>query len=532
MKLFTELYMKLDRTNRTTEKVAAMKEYFAAAPHDDAPWALFFLMGNTLPRAISGTTLRQWISEATGYPLWLVEESYDAVGDLAETMALLLPPSVSSPDIPLHVLIQERLIPMKKIDEDERKNIMITCWHEMDEQQRFVWHKLVLGGFRVGVSRTLVVRALAEVAEIEPAIMAHRLMGKWQPTPENFRAVLSGESVHEDPAKPYPFFLAYPVEGEPAESLGDINEFQIEWKYDGIRSQLIRRGEHTMLWSRGEELIADRFPELTALGKLLPDGTVLDGEILAWNEEENRPAPFQKLQTRITRKNVTPKIISEVPVHFIAYDIMEENGEDIRNQTLSERRLKLEILSTQLPEGIPYTLCTVHNFPSWEEAKTLREQSRAYYTEGLMLKRRDAVYGVGRTKGQWWKWKVNPLTMDAVMTYAQRGHGRRASLYTDYTFGIWNNGELVTIAKAYSGLTDKEIGEVDAWIRRNTTDRFGPVRMVKPELVFELGFEGIQSNPRNKSGIAVRFPRILRWRKDKPADEADSLDTVKALIEY
>jgi DNA ligase 1 len=379
---------------------------------------------------------------------------------------------------------------------------------------------------RVGVSRTLVVRAVANVAKMPPAIMAHRLMGAWQPSAESYLALLRGEAA-ADPGRPYPFFLAYPLEAS-LESLGPISDFQAEWKWDGIRSQVIRRAGQFLVWSRGEELVTDRFPELTPLADMLPDGTVIDGEVLAWRGDE--PLPFSNLQTRIGRKRLTAKVLSDSPVALMAYDLLEQAGQDIRHLPLDERRSRLEALVASIEGSSPLRLSPAVSADNWEALAALWRGARGRRVEGLMLKRRSSPYGVGRTKGDWWKWKIDPYSIDAVLIYAQRGSGRRASLYTDYTFGVWHEGQLVPVAKAYSGLTDEEIREIDAFVRKSTLDKFGPVRVVKPELVFELHFEGIQASSRHKSGVAVRFPRMARWRRDKPAAEADTLDSLRQLL--
>jgi DNA ligase 1 len=528
---FTQLFVELDRTTRTTEKLASLKRYFSEAPAEDAAWALFFLSGQRLPRPVKTTDLRQWVADERGLPLWLIEESYDAVGDLGETLALLAPTAEHSFDIPLHKIVQERLVPLKAMSEEEKHHIVTQTWRELDTEQCLVYHKLIMGEFRIGVSRTLVVRALAEVAGIEPSDMAHRLMGTWQPTAGDFAGMLHGQA--KDVSKPYPFYLAYPLEAS-LESLGEIGEWQAEWKWDGIRAQLIKREDQVLLWSRGEELITDRFPEITESALALPNGTVLDGEVLAWKNE--KPLPFGDLQKRIGRRNVDKKIRAEVPVVMMLYDILEYGSEDIRGKSMEGRRVILESLLDKINEPLPFILSPVVEAPSWEALTSERTNSRSNLVEGLMLKRKSSPYGVGRTKGDWWKWKIDPLTIDAVLIYAQQGHGRRASLFTDYTFGVWGDpdesGErkLVPVAKAYSGLTDEEIKKVDQFVRQNTLDKFGPVRVVKPQLVFELAFEGIQRSTRHKAGLAVRFPRMARQREDKPIEEADSLDTLRSLL--
>ncbi len=555
MKRFTQLFGELDETNRTNEKVAALENYFRAARAPDAAWALYFLCGRKIPRALTSTSLRNWISEESKFPAWLVEECYDAVGDLAETAALLLPENKSALDLPLNEFVQTRLLPLATLPDIAKKNLLLQTWRELNSKERLVWNKLITGSFRVGVAQTLVVRALAKVAGIEPPIMAHRLAGNWQATPEDFQRLLQPGENEIEVARPYPFFLASPLEAKP-ESLGEISDWQCEWKWDGIRAQLIRRQNEILIWSRGDEMVTETFPEIAEIGNALPDGTVLDGEILAWRNDS--PQPFAKLQRRLGRKTAGEKLRREFPVVFLAYDLLEFNGEDLRNRPLHERREKLEIIiagaqknfvpqknltkeisetldlfqinETKPIEIIPLRISELLAPKNWDELEILQRESRARQVEGIMLKRRDSVYGVGRQRGNWWKWKINPLVMDAVLIGAQRGHGRRASLYTDYTFGVWSAEKLVPVAKAYSGLTDEEILVVDEFVRKNTLEKFGPIRFVKPELVFELAFEAVAESSRHKAGIAVRFPRINRWRHDKKIADADTLENVRALM--
>lgn len=527
---FTQLYDDLDSTTRTNEKVAALVRYFQEVPPVDAIWALYFFTGRRLPRSVNSTQLRQWATDASGFPLWLLEECYDAVGDQSETIALLLPEPVEVQPLPLAQFIQERIQPMKKWHEEKRRQVIEQTWKELNSRQRFLFHKLMGGSFRVGVARTLVVRALAQVAGISPAVMSYRIMGEWEPTRESYQRLMQPESVEDTSAdansRPYPFFLASPLT-DPLESLGSPIDWQIEWKWDGIRAQLIRRKDDILIWSRGEELITDRFPEIVRSADVaIPDGTVLDGELLAWLG--NEPLPFAQLQRRIGLKKVTSRIMNEVPIVFLAYDLLEWQGVDQRVQTQSVRRELLEAWHRS-HDRERLKLSPVHAISQWPEAVELLGKSREFHTEGLMLKRKASSYGVSRTRGDWWKWKIEPLHMDAVLVYAQSGSGKRASLFTDYTFAVWDGDELVPVAKAYSGLTNEEIKKVDQFIRANTTERFGPVRVVKPELVFELAFEGIQASSRHKSGIAVRFPRMSRWRTDKKSEEADTLQMLQQL---
>ncbi len=528
MKAFAELYAALDQTTKTNGKIAALTRYLSDAAPEDAAWAVSFLIGRRPKRLIESRKLAEWAIAEAGVPDWLFGECYHAVGDFAETIALLLPPANQSSPLPLHVWVEQRLLTIRETKDDEpRRAQLVAAWREMDDGQRFAWNKLITGEFRVGVSQNLVVRAIAESSGIAAETIAHRLMGEWQPTGDFWKQLVAPVREEDDVSRPYPFYLAYPLEGE-VEELGDPQEWQIEWKWDGIRAQLIRRGSRTFLWSRGEELITERFPELEALGALLPEGTAIDGEVMPWKDGE--PLPFAQMQRRIGRKALGPKILAEVPAALVAYDLMELGGEDVREKPLEWRRGQLEDVVARAGRLAALVLSPVIPSADWEELRKIRQESRERKVEGFMLKRRNSPYRVGRRRGDWWKWKVDPYSVDAVLIYAQPGNGRRASLFTDYTFGVWDGGKLVPFAKAYSGLTDEEIREVDAFVRRNTLEQFGPVRHVKPELVFELAFEGIQRSTRHRSGIAVRFPRMARWRRDKPAEEADSLDTIRGLL--
>jgi DNA ligase-1 len=526
VKAFTELYLALDETNSTGEKVEAMVRYFSQARPEDAAWAIYFLSGRKLRQAVPTKKLREWSREQAALPEWLFEESYHAVGDLAEAIALLLPPPTGVYERPLADLVEGDLLRLRELPEHDQRAVVLRAWSELDSGQRLVWNKLIMGSMRVGVSQLLVVRALARVAGAETDTISHRLMGEWKPTADFYRGLMSPDPSAGEVSRPYPFCLAHPLEGEPAE-LGPASEWQAEWKWDGIRSQVVRRAGQSFIWSRGEELVTDRYPELKALVETLPDGTVFDGEILPW--KDGRVQPFSELQRRIGRKTIGKKLLEEIPVVLVAYDLIESSGVDLRDRPLSERRERLEALTRSVNHPA-LILSSCITFDNWESLAAERRSSRERGVEGMMLKRRSSPYRVGRVRGDWWKWKIEPFTADAVLIYAQSGHGKRGGLFTDYTFGIWSEGKLVPFAKAYSGLTDAEIREVDAFVRKNTVEKFGPVRTVKPELVFELGFEGIQLSSRHKSGIAVRFPRMLRWRTDKKPEDADSLEQVKALL--
>ncbi|HEX8737638.1 MAG TPA: ATP-dependent DNA ligase [Pyrinomonadaceae bacterium] len=531
MKEFTDLYLALDQTNKTNEKVEAMVRYFSEASAEDAAWAIYFLSGRKPRQIVPTAKLRAWAAEIAGVEDWLFELSYDAVGDLGETIALLLPDnSAEGTELPLSYWVEKRILPLRDLAEAEQHEAVAQAWSELDADQRFVFNKFITGSFRVGVSQLLVVRALAQVAGIEKEIIAHRLMGTWSPNADFYLNLIEAAASDADLSRPYPFHLAHQIDF-PLEDLGTISDWQAEWKWDGIRAQLIRRAGESFLWSRGEDLVTERFPEITAASFNLPDGTVLDGEILPWKDDA--VLPFAQLQRRIGRKTIGKKLLEEVPVVLLCYDILEFRGEDIRPKPMRERRAILAEILANLPEESKKSLLLepVVEAKDWNELAEIRAESRNRKVEGFMLKRLDSPYRVGRPRGDWWKWKIDPLTIDAVLIYAQRGSGKRASLYTDYTFAVWRDGELVPFAKAYSGLTDAEIRKVDRFVRNNTLETFGPVRSVTPQLVFELGFEGIQRSTRHKSGIAVRFPRILRWRDDKKIEDADTLETIYTMLD-
>jgi DNA ligase-1 len=529
---FSDLYHALGDTTYLDEKLRLLVGYLRQVSDEEFGWAIYLLQGGVCKRTVRTKELRRWVGESTNLPEWLVEESYGVVGDLAETLALLVAGQRTSesdgPEQKRSLIDWVSTIgSLGGRSQEERRECVVGMWGTLPARDLIVFNKLLTGGLRIGVSKGMVARALAEIGDIPYESVWQRLAGQRQP------AQLTREylTASFDPAlsvTPYPFFLAYPLSGDPTQC-GDCSEWQVEWKWDGIRAQIVKRGGVIAVWSRGDELISDSFPELLDAAKALPDGSVLDGEIVAW--AESRPASFLDLQRRINRKKVTPKLIDQIPVRFLVYDLLESGCNDLRSLPLGERRSLLEkryaiLLDPCARIVIPDRL----QARCWGEIAQLQKCARQYFAEGVMLKRVDSVYGVGRTsRGAWWKWKIAPYSVDAVLLYAQKGHGRRADLFTDYTFGVWQGDTLVTFAKAYSGLTEKELREIDAFVKRNTRERFGPVRTVAPELVFEVAFEAIQPSSRHRSGVAVRFPRIVRWRRDKPAAEADTIETLRAL---
>lgn len=525
MKDFAALFTSLDQTTKTNLKVAAMAEYFSTAPDDDKLWCIALFSGRRPRRVITTSLLREWAAERAGLPLWLFEECYPIVGDLAETISLFLPPPSEDQERSLTDWIGE-LKRLSVLDEDSRKAGILAAWDRLPQTQRFLLTKLLTGGFRIGVSQKLMTRALARATGQDEAVLTHKLMGNWTPETTTWSALIEADDPTADLSRPYPFYLAFGLES--IDQLGPVTDWFIDRKWDGIRGQFILRGGEHHLWSRGEELMTDRFPELAQLRDHLPDGTVIDGEILAFRDE--MPLSFNALQKRIGRKTVPKKLLADAPVILMAYDLLEHEGRDIRHEPLNQRRKLLETLLHDTPAAAPVRLSAEVSGDDWDTLAQERAKSRPLKAEGLMLKRRDSPYLSGRKKGDWWKWKIDPLTVDAVMIYAQAGSGRRANMFTDFTFAVKNGNDLVPFTKAYSGLTDAEFRQITAWVKRNTLQRFGPVRSVPAEHVFEIAFEGIQASPRHKSGIALRFPRMLRWRHDKPTDEINTLDDLKQML--
>ncbi len=532
MKQFAALIKTLDSTNKTNAKVGALADYFKTADDSDKLWTIAILSHRRPPRPVNTTLLREWATELAQIPLWLFEESYHIVGDLAETIALILPEGEEPSDKSLSEFLEE-MLQLKAKEDTEKKAYLHENWQRLNYYERFVFNKLMTGGFRIGLSQKLMTRALSMATGIDKDVLAYRLMGDWTPKKTTFQELILEERPSDYISKPFPFYLAYALEAELAE-LGLVTEWYAEHKWDGIRSQVIVRSDELFVWSRGEELVTDKYPEFQALVGTVPNGTVLDGEILPFPKGEI--GTFNDLQTRIGRKTVSKSLLEKTPVILKAYDLLEWEGNDLRQRPFSERRAILDRLFTKVHAQLDVLqLSETMVFDNWSAVTKERERSRAVRSEGLMLKRKDSPYLVGRKKGDWWKWKVAPLTIDAVLTYAMRGHGRRSNLFTDYTFALWQTTEsgeqeLVTFAKAYSGLTDAEFREVDKFIKANTLERFGPVRSVTPQLVFEIAFEGIALSKRHKSGVATRFPRILRWRKDKKIEEANSLEDLKQLL--
>nr|WP_294873563.1 ATP-dependent DNA ligase [uncultured Pedobacter sp.] len=527
MKRFAELIQQLETSNKTNDKIAALVDYFNEADDLDKPYVIAMFTGKRPKRPVSTALIKLWAIELSEIPEWLFTESYHNVGDLSETIALILPPPVQVSDRKLHEWIKDLAL-LNGQDDSCKKTFIVNAWNSLETRERFIFNKLISGNFRIGVSNKMLVNALAKQSTTESSKIMHSIMGKWEPSDITYNDLIAGVHVNTDNSWPYPFCLAYALESEPA-SLGEPKEWQAEWKWDGIRGQIIKRNGELFIWSRGEELVTDQFPELHFLANELPDGTVLDGEILSI--KDGKVQAFSILQQRLNRKTINKAQLNDAPIGFYTYDLLEHKGRDLREDPLAPRRKLLEQTIQQLQTQDIVALSPVVIFSDWISLAKLREGARELNSEGIMLKKIDSLYHSGRKRGDWWKWKINPYTVDTVMIYAQKGSGRRANFYTDYTFAVRDGDQLITIAKAYSGLTDAEIKEVDRFVKKNAVEKFGPVRTVKPELVFEIAFEGIAESKRHKAGLALRFPRIARWRKDKKADEINTLDDLRQLLQ-
>ncbi|MBD3904177.1 ATP-dependent DNA ligase [Chryseobacterium sp. Ch-15] len=526
MKQFAELINALESTNKTNAKIDAIVDYLERASDDDKLWFIALFTGKKPKRNVNTNYMKEWALEITQLPFWLFQESYSSVGDLGETLSLILPPPNETVEKSLSEWMQE-IINLKNKSDAEKKEFVLNSWNGLDYIERLIFNKLLGGSFRIGVSSKTLINALTKFSGQEASTLMHSLMGKWKPNEVNFKELISAENINPDNSKPYPFCLAYPLEKD-LEELGTPDEWLIEYKWDGIRGQIIKRNDEVFIWSRGEELVTEQFPEIVEVIQSMKGNFVLDGEILA--VKDDKVLNFNELQKRLNRKTITKKMLAEIPIEVFVYDLLELEGTDLREKPISARRAMLEeLLLNENPEKIK--LSQVIEFENWEDLNQIRENSREINSEGLMLKQKDSHYHSGRKKGDWWKWKINPMTIDAVLIYAQKGSGRRSAYYTDYSFAVKSGDKLVTIAKAYSGLTDKEIMEVSKFVNKNAIEKFGPVRTVKPELVFEIAFEGIGFSNRHKSGVALRFPRILRWRKDKTVDDIDDIEEIKNLIQ-
>jgi len=518
MRLFGQLLQACLQEPKTLQKISLLSDYFNEESPENMPMALHFLMGENMGRFCSGRQLREWAAQLLGLPDWLVDESYEALGDNSETISLLFPNKPSSLAHDLKAVC-ERIQQLKSEPIDVKKDWIIDVWSKSSRDDIYTFNKLLGGGIRIGASKKNVLKALSRTVHLDVDILEQRLLGTWEPTKIAYDALVNPDDIAGKGTCPYPFFLASPIQDVDA-TLMPFSDWQIEPKWDGIRAQLVHRQEGTQLWSRGNDLISDQFPDILDSASELPYG-VYDGEVLAWGADG--PQPFADLQKRLNRKKVTRQLLASIPCIMMLYDCLEFEGVDVREQALHERCKKIRDLRPPFYTSNPLTLNGVSALNDYVK------NARNNRVEGVIIKRLSSAYKSGRVRGDWWKLKVDPLLLDVVIMYAQKGKGIRSGLFTDYTFGVWDNNQLVPIGKAYSGLTNDEIKQVHQILNNHLTDRFGPVRGVSPCVVLEVAFDSIQESPRHKSGLALRFPRINRLRLDKPVEEANSLEDARAL---
>ncbi len=521
---FAELLERLVFTPGRLAKVALLRRYFTTQHDPDRGFGLAALTGELAFDAAKPALIRALAEERTD-PV-LLAMSHDYVGDLAETVALIWPSAPTNAGPPTMTEVVQALVSTPKA---ELPRVLAGWLDASDSSTRYALLKLITGSLRVGASARLAKTALAELAG--GTVEADHIEEIWHglaPPYAGLFAWLEGRGDKPDPAGAPVFrppMLAHPLEAPDLVAL-DPAAYRAEWKWDGIRVQLVATADGSRIYSRGADDVSGAFPEI--LDAMRFKG-VLDGELLVIRDGEI--APFADLQQRLNRKSPGPKMLREFPVAVRLYDLLFDGVTDLRALPFDDRRAHLVTwFGLHQPERMD--LSPLIPFRTIEELSALRDGTRAASIEGLMLKRGDSAYVPGRPKGQWWKWKRNPLTIDAVVMYAQRGHGKRSSYYSDYTFGLWReDGELVPVGKAYSGFTDVELVQLDRWVRNHTVHRFGPVREVERGLVLEIAFDAAQVSNRHKSGVALRFPRVARLRPDKPVEEADRLETLMRMIE-
>jgi len=520
MEVFAALLEALVFTPSRNGKLRLMADFFATAADPERGWALAALTGELSFREAKASQIRDLAMTRVDPELfgW----SYDFVGDLAETVSLIWPERPGANRVPELSEIVEGLATATR----GTVGALLEPWLDaLDATGRWALLKLVTSGLRVGVSARLAKTALAEFGAIEIAAIEAVWHGLDPPYCDLFAWLERRAPRPEVGERPgfSPLMLANPLEIEDLAAL-DPTAYRAEWKWDGIRVQLVGRGGERRLYSRSADDIGAAFPDITSL---IGEDVVLDGELLVMRDGE--VAPFNDLQQRLNRKVVNSTMLRDYPAWVRLYDILSLGGVDLRPLSFTERRRRLDEWYGAVPRP-RFDLSPLIPFASWNELEALREGARARAIEGLMLKRADSPYVAGRPKGPWFKWKRGALTADTVLMYAQRGHGKRSSFYSDYTFGAWRDDQLVPVGKAYSGFTDDELGRLDKWVRHHTVNRYGPVLEVEPSLVLEIAFDSIHRSARHKSGLAMRFPRVHRIRWDKPYREADTVAALEKLI--
>jgi len=527
MKAFAKLISNLEQTSKEAFKVTALAQYFSNATDEDKLWTLALFTGTRPKRVVDIKALKEFAEQVYTEGEWLFEASHQIVGDMAETIAYFLPKAKRNGNHTLSEWISmiRTIFNAERIDQ---RDAITKAWDTLRPEERFIFNKLITGGFRIDVSLKLLSKALAIVTGKDENLLAHKLNSDWHPDEVSFETLIFTENPEAEKSKPYPFHLAHTLESTVAE-LGDISNWQVERKWDGIRVQVIVRGNKISIWSRKGDILSSKVPELKPLAESMEDGTVLDGELICF--KNGKILPINNLRTRFGRRNNSKKQFEESPCVFMAYDILEFKGEDIRNKDLAERRKKLEkVILQYYDEHKIILLSDIINNDNWESINSEREKSREHQVTGLVLKNKKSIYGSSRVEGDWWKWPVDPLFIDAILLYAQAGEGGSSKMYREYSFALWHGEDLVTFAKAKSGLEDKELKELTSFVKKNTKEKFGPVRSVAAVQIFRLAFDSITASKRHKSGILLKNPRLIEWLRDKNIEDGNNLDDLKKML--
>lgn len=520
MKRFAELCAILESTANAREKMAALTVYFQDAPPPDAIWAIRLLLGWKPSRIATSQTLRRWARECVQFPDWLFEESCAAVGNLLETLALLIPLPDTPGDVPLHVRMQRDLLPLRDLTENEQRAAVSAAWTQMDAQQRFVWNTLLTGGFRPHVSEKTLIRALSAWRGLPTTVLACRLKQEWEPTVAGYRALFSHDIAALDSSQLYPFQRWY--EEPPARGAsGAIGDWRIDWHRNGMRAQLIKRGSSVFLWSDDHVIVNDTFPEICEAMAAMTDGTVLDGVITAWSADG--PLHRAELERRMKRKRLTKKFKHEVPVRYWVYDLLEIQGEDVRTQPFRQRiHQAAGIIPTEV--GSVIHLAEPLEAASWHRLHALRNDARRHGADGVLLRRWTASACPSTRKADQWRvWKADPLTAPVVLVYVQALNAASGQRSVEGTFAAWDGGDLVPVAKTSAGFSDEDVNAIEEFAKQHTVERFGPVRSLKAELVFTLAFDSVSLSTRRKSGLVLHHPRVAGRLLDASIHDAERI---------
>ena len=527
MRQFAALIRKLELSSRQNEKVLVLSAYFQEAAEKDRVWAIALLSQRRPSRTMTLRQMKKWALEFSGIPEWLFEESYQIVGDLAETIALILPPPTGQAEQGLSHWI-ETITELKGRASEAQKALVFKSWEVLDKAERFQFNKLVTGSFRVSVSQRLMTRALSLATGMPETVLAHRISGGWDPESTAFQDLVREQSPTEEAGRPYPFQRIHPLEEGP-NVLGETSGYLIDWKWEGIRCQLIRRSSNSFIWSEKGELITGAFPAIASALDNFPEGLVLDGEIVIMQDAGVGPA--SGIEKRLGMKKPGPKALRELPAAFIAFDILEREGTDLRDRPLLERKQQLLDLAGQV-DATGEVILFSDPLPvnDWADVAGFRAEARNMRADGLLIKKRELPYRSGDVEGPWLHWKPEAHTINALLIYATRGQGGSTRQYTDLSFAVWAGDQLVPFTRTIEGLPEEDMAELSSWIRENTVERFGPVRSVRAEQVFEIAFEGIEPSSRHRSGLILRSPRILRWCRGLTPDRAGKLSSLKKLL--